>query len=236
MQAFEGAAQARYEVEALEHLKQDFPRAVSGIEDVRLEQFISNGVERAREHGYRARGAVRMFLDFQVILGHEFYQDPTLYWIGDILADREGLDEMARAERLYLHVTTYLDLVYGPNGEHVHKGMEHMAKAPAQELTVVGRTFDSAAIPWLQSLHPRKCAYAGPDALTNLMQKAQQASTQCGLPVPEGPPLLLSLMFAFGSGVVSDPLYPWVAEGLAAPGEPKARLERLFTRTQTYVQ
>jgi len=98
------------------------------------------------------------------------------------------------------------------------------------------RAIESAALPWLQTLHPRKCAYAGPEALTNLMQKAQQASTQCGLSVPEGPPLLLALMFAFGSGVLSDPLFPWVAAGLAESGDAKTRLERLFTRTQTYVR
>ncbi|MGA2328140.1 MAG: hypothetical protein ABSH05_17820 [Bryobacteraceae bacterium] len=236
MEAFQGAAQASFEAEALEHIRKDYPQAVKGVEETRLKQLISKGAERARGHGFKARGPVRMFLDFLVILGHEFDRDPMLFWVGDILKDREGLDEMVQAARLHLHVTTYLDLVYGRGGEHVGKGLEHIVKALPQELTAVGRSLESSAIPWLQKLHPRKCAYAGATALTNLVQQAQQASARCSLPTPEGPPLLLGLMFAFGSGVLTDPLFPWVAASLEGGGEPKARLERLTARTQTYLR
>ncbi len=236
MKALQAAAQVSFEAEALEHLRQAYPVAVKGVEEARLKQMISKGAERAGKHGFKARGPVRMFLDFLVILGHEFDQDPMFFWVSDILRDREGLDEMTQAARLHLHVTTYLDLVYGPKGEHVAKGLEHMAKAPVQELTAVGRSFEASAIPWLQGLHPRKCAYAGAAALTNLSQIAQQASARCGLPAPEGPPLLLGLMFAFGAGVLTDPLFPWVAASLEGGGAPPARLERLTVRAQAYLR
>lgn len=236
MGAFRAAAEVSFEAEALEHIRQAYPAAVQGVEEARLKQLISNGAERAEKHGFKARGPVRMFLDFLVILGHEFDQDPVLFWVSDILNDREGLDEMTQAARLHLHVTTYLDLVYGPKGEHVAKGLEHIARAPTEELTAVGRSYESSAIPWLQALHPRKCAFAGAAALTQLMQTAQQASTRCGLPAPEGPPLLLGLMFAFGAGVLTDPLFPWVASSLEPGGDAKMRLERLTVRTQTYMR
>lgn len=236
MEAFRASAHVSFEAEALEHIRQAYPAAVKGVEEVRLKQLISEGAERAGNHGFKARGPVRMFLDFLVILGHEFDHDPVLFWVSDILKDREGLDEMAQAARLHLHVTTYLDLVYGPKGEHVAQGLEHIAKAPTEELTAVGRSFETSAIPWLQTLHPRKCAYAGAAALTNLMQTAQQASARCGLPTPEGPPLLLGLMFAFGAGVLTDPLFPWVAGSLEAGGDAKMRLERLTVRAQAYMR
>jgi hypothetical protein len=233
--AFEPAVRKGYETETLEHLKQDFPRAVRGIEDARLRQFIARGIERAGRYGFQARGPVRTFIDFQVLLGHEFDEDPSLFWVADILRDREGLEEMEQARRLELHVTTYLDLVYGSDGEHVSQGLEHIAKAdPLQELTMVGRAFDAHALPWLQALHPRKCAYAGPRALANLIDRARQASLHSGLPGVEGPPLVLGLMFAFGAGVVTDPLFPWVAGSLEPGGEPQARLERLAGRAQAY--
>jgi hypothetical protein len=100
----------------------------------------------------------------------------------------------------------------------------------------VGRSFESSAVRWLETLHRRKCAYAGATALTDLVQLAQQASARCSLPAPEGPPLVLGLMFAFGSGVLTDPLFPWVAASLEGGGEAKARLERLTVRTQTYLR
>jgi hypothetical protein len=222
----------------LEHLKKTYPRSVAGVDDGRLKQLVSKGVERASEHGFQARGPVRMYLEFMTILGHEFDQDPLLFWIRDILRDKEGLDEMTQAQRLHLHVSTYLELVYGPAGEHVVKGLEHIAKAPPEELTAVGKAYESKAIPWLQGLHSRKCVYAGAAALTDLLQQARQASARFKLPEPEGPPLVLGLMFAFGSGVMTDPLYPWVAASVApeAGTEAKARLDRLAARTQAYMR
>jgi hypothetical protein len=234
MRSFEQAAQGRFETEMLEHLKQDFPSAVAGVGDDALRRFIKQGTERAGEYGFKARGPVRMFLDFMVLLGHEFDRDPMLFWIRDILADKDGLDEIAQASRLHQHVSTYLELVYGTKGEHVAKGLDHLAKAPPQELTAVGRSFESAAAPWLQTLHARKCIYAGNAAMTNLIQEARQAAVRHNLPEPQGPPLILELMFMLGSGVISDPLFPWAAAGVspeAAP-DPTTRLERLNARAQ----
>jgi hypothetical protein len=238
IQAFDAAGQARFETGLLEHLKENYPRSVAGVADARIQQLISKGAQQAGEYGFQARGPVRMYTEFMVILGHEFDQDPLLYWVRDILRDREGIDEMAQASRLHLHVSTYLALVYGPKGEHVSKGLEHIAKAPPEELAAVGKAYDSKAIPWLQALHPRKCVYAGGPALTNLIQQARQGAERFHLPEPEGPALVLGLMFAFGSGVMSDPLYPWVAAsvGPEAGAEPRARLERLMARSQGFLR
>lgn len=238
MQALEAAGEARFETEMLEHLKAAYPRAVAGIDEGQIRKLISQGAERARGYGFQARGPVRMYVEFQVVLGHEFDEDPLLYWIRDILGDNEGLDEMTQAGRLHQHVSTYLELVYGPNGEHVAKGLEHIAQASPQELVTVGRAFESSAIPWLQALHPRKCAYAGPAALANLMGEARQGAAKSALPEPEGPPLALGLMFAFGSGVMTDPLFPWIAASLGegAPADPRARMERLIGRAQAFLR
>jgi hypothetical protein len=236
IETFEAAAQVSFEAEALEHIRKEYPAAVQGIEEAALKQLISQGAQRAGKHGFKARGPVRMFLEFLVLLGHEFDQDPMLFWVADILKDRDGLSEMEQALRLHLHVTTYLDLVYGPKGEHAAKGLAQIVKSLPQELTAVGRSYESAAAPWLQTLHPRKCAYAGQAALLNLVQQAQQAAARCGLTAPEGPPLVLALMFVLGSGVLTDPLFPWVAASLAAGGDVKTRLERLTARTQTHMR
>jgi hypothetical protein len=238
MQTFEAGAQAGFETEMLEHLKSAYPRAVAGIDDLQIRRLVSQGVECARGYGFQARGPVRMLVEFQVILGHEFDRDPLLYWIRDILRDSEGLDETTQAGRLHQHVSTYLELVYGPDGEHVAKGLQHIANAPPEELAVVGKAYGSKAIPWLQALHARKCAYAGASALTNLMQEAWQAARNCGLPEPEGPPLMLGLMFAFGSGVMTDPLHPWAAASLApeSGADARTRMERLIARTQAYMR
>jgi hypothetical protein len=238
IQAFESAGPARFETEMLDHLKKTYPRAVAGVDDGRINQLIARGAERARENGFQARGPVRMYIEFMTILGHEFDQDPLLYWIQDILRDKEGLDEMAQAGRLHLHVSTYLELVYGRNGEHVTKGLEHIAKAPPEELAAVGKAYDAKAGPWLQALHSRKCVYAGAAALTSLQQMARERAQKAGLPEPEGPPLVLGLMFAFGSGVLTDPLFPWVAANISpeAGAQPRARLERLMARTQAFMR
>ena len=238
MEPLDAAGQSRFEVEMLAHLKATYPRPLAGVEEGRVKELILRGLERARERGFRARGPVRMYIEFMTMLGHEFDRDPLLYWIRDIIEDREGLDEMTQASRLHLHVSTYLELVYGPGGEQVTKGLEHVAKAPLEELAAIGKAYDSKAIPWLQALHSRKCVYAGADALTDLLQEARQGAARFRLAEPEGPPLLLGLMFAFGSGVMTDPLFPWVAASIAGAGEdePRARAERLAIRAQAYMR
>lgn len=238
IEAFDAAGKARFETELLPHLKKRYPRPLAGVDDAHINKLISEGARRAGQYGFQARGPVRMFTEFMVVLGHEFDQDPLLYWIQDILRDKEGLDEFEQARRLHLHVSTYLALVYGPKGEHVTKGLEHIAKAPLEELAAVGKAYDSKAIPWLQVLHSRKCVYAGGSALQNLVQAAHLSAGKMGLPEPEGPPLALGLMFAFGSGVLTDPLFPWVAASVApeAAAQPRARLERLAARSQAYLR
>jgi hypothetical protein len=239
IEAFEAAGKARFETELLPHLKKRYPRQLAGVDDAHIDKLISEGGRRAGQHGFQARGPVRMFTEFMVALGHEFDQDPLLYWIQDILRDKEGLDEMQQARRLHLHVSTYLDLVYGPKGEHVAKGLEHLAKSPLmEELAAVGKAYEAKATTWLQALHSRKCVYAGSAALQNLLQAAHLNAGKMGLPEPEGPPLALLLMFTFGSGAMTDPLFPWVAASAApeAAAQPRARLERLAARAQTYVR
>jgi hypothetical protein len=236
MQTFEAAGQAGFEAEVVEHVKQTFPHSVAGVEDAGIRKLVSKACADARGYGFRASGPVRMFVDFAVLLGHEFPNDPLLYWVRDILRDKEGLDEMTQAARLHRHVSTYLELVYGSGGEHLTEGLRYIAKAEPRELETVGRSLEYAALTWLQSLHYRKCAYVGDAAIQNLTAEARPAAERFALPEPEGPALLLGLMFAFGSGVMSDPLYPWAAESVAAGGEPKTRLDRLCTRSQAYLR
>ncbi|MGO9094221.1 MAG: hypothetical protein ACLQGV_03275 [Bryobacteraceae bacterium] len=238
IEALEAAGKAHFEAELLPYLKKSYPRSVAGVDDTHINRLISEGGRRAGQYGFQARGPVRMFTEFMVLLGHEFDQDPLLYWIQDILRDKEGLDEMTQASRLHLHVSTYRALVYGPAGEHAAKGLERLAKAPLmEELVGVGRAYDSNAIPWLQALHSRKCVYSGAAALQNLLQAAHLSAGKMGLPEPEGPPLALLLMFTFGSGVLTDPLFSWVAPCLAPETSARARvrLERLVAAAQAHL-
>ncbi len=235
MQVFEKAAQVDFEAEMLAHLKETYPGRMAGVDDDRIRRLISRGIEQARGYGFEARGPVRMYLDFMVTLGHEFDRDPLLFWIRDILCDRDGLHEMTQAGRLHSHVGRYLDLVYGLDDRWI-EGLEHIVKALPENLAAVGRTFGANAVRWLAALHPRKSAYAGNAALANLVQEARRTAELQSLPEPEGPPLALLLMFYCGSGVMTDPSYPWVADSLAPEsGDPPARLEALIASTSAYL-
>ncbi len=238
VKALDQTGQGRYEAGMLEELKQAYPRAVIGVEDAALRQMIAAGAERAKTYGFQSRGATGMFLRFQFLLGHEFDKDPLLYWIADILADREGFQEGDQVARLQQHVTDYLELVYGKGGEHTTRGIEHLTKTQPRELAEVGRAYEVKAIPWLQALHARKCAWAGQAAMQELVSRARTVASELNLTEPEGPPLAAGLMFAFGSGVFTDPLFPWVAVTLdpATEPDPRARMERLIARTQGYMR
>jgi len=113
IEALEAAGKARFETELLPHLKKELS-ALGGRRRRRPPQPPHLRGRPARRqvrlpgprpgpHVHRVHGPA----------GHEFDQDPLLYWVQDILRDKEGLDEMEQARRLHLHVSTYLGLVYG---------------------------------------------------------------------------------------------------------------------------
>jgi hypothetical protein len=232
LEAFDAEAQARFETEVLEHLRKVMPREAAALEPAVLRKFVATGAKWAEVYGFKARGPVRTYVLLMALLGHRFDADPLYFWIGDILRDNANLDEMTQAVRLHMHVSGYRELVDGETRENSAEAQARLSQVTTQQLATVGQNLDSSGIPWLQTLHLRRCAFAGEPALRNLIQAAREAAAHFQLPPPEGPALILGLMFVFGAGVLTDPLRGWLASAVKAEAEGDAatRVDRILSR------
>jgi hypothetical protein len=194
---------------------------------------VQDATGKARGYGFEAATSLRFYVDCAVLLGASFDEDPLLFWMRDILVDPYDKDETSKAARAHLHLDNYLVRVYGANGALALPGLQTVANASADILSRVGASPDSL-VNWLNSLHPEKCAYVGEPALRLLIAEASDDAAEAGLPLREGTAVLTALKFAYGAGVLVDPLLPRIADGNREDGSDSDRLTNLVRRAQIY--
>ena len=94
-QAFE----QQFVQEMVEHLDENFrePLAARDITEDDLEDFVNQGIAKARDFGFDAYVDTRVFLECMVLLGPDFDEDsrPELDWVRAVLRN----DEMKPAEK-----------------------------------------------------------------------------------------------------------------------------------------
>jgi len=107
-----------------------------------------------------------------------------------------------------------------------------------EELAAIGKAYEAKASPGCRRWHSASASTPAVARSRTLVQAAHLSAGKSGLPRTRRPAAGAGLMFAFGSGVRNDPLFPWVAASVApeAAAQPRARLERLAARAQTYVR
>jgi len=235
-QVLTAEAAKRYDVSLVDHVLEKFPFPAAYVPRQNLERLVRESNAKAHSYGFQAAGALRFFVDCAVLLGAAFDEDPLFFWMRDILLDRSDRDEMTRASRLHMHLDNYLASVFGARGILALPGLQKIAAASSSDFERAGASPETL-IAWFRGLHPEKCAYAGESALRNLASKAQTDAIQAQFPSTLGLALLGGLRFAFGAGVLVDPLFPWLATtGADVAASPLDRFDRLLQRSQAYMR
>lgn len=223
MKAFRERSGTSFQKEMAAHLFQFAPVPCQAAGRRQVEEAVRLGTEAARHHGLTSRGAVRLYLELQTLLGADFDDDPQYPWAAATLASME----VEKADRLFEQSAAYLEKVNGPEGRDARQAAESLAAHLELAEAGIGRAAEHEMLAEMAALHPRKHAYAGEDSLQALIAEAGQAARQHSLPNPDGVVLFARLMFAFGHGAAGDPLLPWIAQALAQdPGERIRRVQR----------
>jgi hypothetical protein len=168
-------------------------------------------------------------------LGWAFDSDPLYPWAAAVLAEPDE-DEMALSGRLYKSAIEYLDGVAGPDSSFAIQALQRGSKATFSDFLGANATADSI-LHQFQVIYPQKYDAGAPAAMRTMLQGAAAEAKRLKIATREGAVLLASLMFAFGHGVTSDPLYPWVLSTLENGTEADApqRIEKLAARTKAYM-
>jgi hypothetical protein len=231
MDILKSVPQKQFKNDMVEHLKLFDPILCGTAGPNAVETFVDIAYEQALTLGLSQKFAVTAYIEIAITLGCEFHQDPQYYWLHPFIKSlsEESSDEKIRL--LQFHVVRFLDEVHGAHGERALTALNKIERLTGNELGEIASSYSSKAPGWLEFLHPGKCAFIGSDAVSSLASYAQGEATRHNFEYPESVPVLLGLMFSFGSGILRDPLYSWVPETLSKPtiGE-----KRLFSRTQAY--
>ena len=218
-------------------LRAHAPQLTRVAGDEVLREVIRTGIDRAARHGLTDRGPVRFFLELLLSFGHHFDTDPQYAAFHPALHAVE-IDQMARAITLHGAVQRYFDLVSGPDDQHAVAAMTRWQALAASGDSAPGQDARPERLLALcQEIYPEKYAYVGRPALARLLAPCFQPSAPRMASIPAAArPVAGLLMYGFGAGVLTDPLYPWVRHTLRDPAAaPEDLAERLKRRATLYL-
>lgn len=235
-EAFERKAHQDFEDELVAHLKAFSPRHAAGVGDAGLRKLIRSGLRNARRYGFRLRGSLRFYVECQVMFGHEFHADPLIPWAEREFGRGPGTDELARADALHDIAAAYRKAVVGEKEEIEAAAVERLVSRPVTDW-LGGDPSDAATEQLIGTVYPEKVAAVPSPVVATVVARARQAAAAHQLSAAAGGRVLAALMVAFGSGVLTDPQFPWVAKNLqdTAGQPPPKRAEGLATRTLAYL-
>ena len=236
MKVLEEAVWRNFEQEMVEHARAFSPRLSEVIGDDQLRTAVRSGIARARTHELTRRGPIRLYIELMLLFGSGFDTDPQYERIADALGASES--EMARAERIHRRHAEYLKEVSGPGAANVRralKGLLAMAETPVRhspDELVPGLLAETTRV------FPEKVAWAGEEQIETLIREGITEAGRHGFSTARQQALIVVLMFAFGHGCTSDPLYPWIGRTLGDERIPDAaaRAERLERKAVTWLK
>lgn len=235
VEVFESAESPHFEVRAVRHVMEAFPKHSRFLGDAGVAEAVKYGRAQARVYGLTGAGQATLFIDLSLLLGRRFDSDPQLPWAADVLSDTSSSDKKART--LHRRATDYLDLVSGPNNEYIDKAqsrlMNETLQAPGAE-----PAFSLELKQRLKSVFPEKCLYLGEQGVEDLLRNAAASAARYGLGSPPGVMLFSAIMLMLGSWFDSDPLFSWAQNVLndRQIAAPQQRIERLHAAGLDYLK
>jgi hypothetical protein len=235
MKVFEQAALQRFESEMLRHAQAFSPKLSGVLGDERLRDAVRRAIDRARGYGLTNRGPIRLFIELSFLFGSAFDTDPQYPWAHESLARPDP--QMDRADVLHACTLDYQQRVSGPGAANTRRALNELAELAVREIALSPETFVEVMREEMARAFPQKVAYIGGQAMTALLEEARNAARQHRFPV-RGEALFVALMFAFGHGCITDPLYPWISGTLADDRivSAEARAKRLERKARTWLR
>lgn len=220
------------------HLMQYKPHLCEAAGTESLNTMVDLGFQRARSCDFTLSGTIRTYLEIMFVLGSDFNMDPQYFWLKPWLDSQADCPEMDRARLLRFHVVRYLDDVQGIDGTYEIQALSQAQSITMEQLIQIGRSYPQDVMKWLESMCPQKCRFIGTDALGSMVQIAREEATPFGLSSPAGAPLILLLMFTFGSGFLHDPMYSWITKTLnpAYEKDQETQEAKLLRKTKDYLK
>jgi hypothetical protein len=221
----------------VEHLKEFSPLHSESLGEPGIRKLINVGVERAKRHRFTHRGPVKFYIETMILLGVDFDTDPQYPAAGALLRDPSSTDQTQRADRVHAWLMELLEAAAGLDRSYAAQALHRARAMPFQSISRSSPGFEDVMLKRMVENHPEKANYLGAPALRGLIPRAIEEAEKHGVATDAGVCLFVALMFAVGHGFARDPKYPWIAGTLTNPAitDPEKRVERLYSKTMTYL-
>ena len=235
MKVFEEAAMKGFEDEMVVHSRGFTPELCKVLGEEQLRVAIRRAISRAGSYGFTYRGPIRLYMEMMYLFGSDFDTDPQYPRLAKILAAPD--EQMQRAELLNEAVLDFQEKVCGSEAANVRRALGDLRILAQRPTTFPMSALVPGMLLEMRRNYPEIVTYVGEDELTALIQEGEAEARKHGFPV-RGAVLVVSLMFAFGHGCVSDPLYPWISRTLEDEriADSQARSERLEKKALTWLE
>lgn len=233
LKAFEDRALDDYIKELAQHCREFAPALCRTLSDKQLHHALHQGIDRAESHGSTLRGPTRFYIDMMFLFGIGFDTDPQYPWAAELLAGKNKMGEMDRAEALYARTMDYLAKVDGVNHAHTVKALTDLGVFWRRGLKLRPNYFDDDMLRFLADMHPHKVAEIGERPLRRLIHDGRvKGEERYGFRETRSLELMVVMMFTIGHQFDSDPLHPWIGETLKQtdPVRPDNVAEKLESR------
>lgn len=227
----------KFEDSMVEHVKEFFAKYYEVLGEPTVREVIVYGVDRAENHDFTTERDVCLYINLMFLVGSNFDADLQLPWAAEILNDETITDSVKRIDGLYDKATEYLDEVAGVDNEHLVRALIYMRKVPIEDFSQSGTgNVERKVIGLLQGIWPQKCGKLGDVILRRLIGHGVESMAQYNVTSDRGVALYTGLMFMLGSGLDSDPQFPWAAEILNDESIPDqaTRVDRLYREAMVY--
>lgn len=235
MIVFEAKALQAFETEMVGHSKEFSPHLSASLGDAQLREVVRQSIARAGDFGFTLRGPIRLFIEFTLLFGSGFHDDPQFPVIREIL--QSGADEMTRANRLHEWQNDYVDRVAGPENVNLRQALEYVDDFARNTPTALERNFDDEILQGIARAFPERTSLIGESPLRTLVADGKEEAARHGFTSARGKALLVILKTSFGHRCTDDPLYPWIRQTLVDPqiADADARAQRLERKSLTWL-
>lgn len=243
LEVFEQAALRNFIERMADYLQETFPKHYEIFGRDKIRDLARFGMEQARVHDLTAERSIKLYTTLMFMFGSRFDTDPQYSWAAEILGDRNNVDEMTRADRLYEKGVECLNAISGRNGRHISDALGRVRRARADDFSPSGTPQAAAAdfyrrlIAQLEDLYPEKHKYVGELSLRRMIQRGIQSASGHRITRERGVATYIGLMFFLGSGFDTDPQFPWASDVLnnAAIADENQKIAQLYERAVSYL-
>lgn len=226
-----------FKEDLLRHLAGFAPQLYALRGEAIFREVIDDGLPRSARYGFTNRGPVRFFVECMVAYGTGFDTDFLMPDVHERLSAQRSDGQLARSVDVFGAVDRYQVATRGRNNELAIAALRRLVPFMDGLDGLADQTLEPQLLELVERIHPEKAHHVGEARLLRLVAVAREQAASHGIATGPGVGLLAGLMFALGTGVVTDPLYPWVGDTLTRPSEQDAakRIERLRRKTRIYL-